>query len=303
MAARLILNADDFGLTRGINRAVGELHAAGTLTSATLMATGAAFEDAVAIAHARPGLGVGCHIVFIDGTPAAPLGKIPSLLAPNGKTFRPTLSSFLLDLARGKIDEGQVLIECLFQIEKLQRAGVRITHLDTHKHTHIWPPIASALLRAAERTGIAAVRNPFEPPWSLSLGAGSLSRGLQLRLIEHLRRRFLELPQIASGTVRTTDGTLGISATGNLNAATISAMLAAMPEGTWELCCHPGYNDTDLDAITTRLRSTRDTERLALLAAFGTKSLHPSSPRLIQYADLDSSLFPFPSSLRAEPTQ
>jgi predicted glycoside hydrolase/deacetylase ChbG (UPF0249 family) len=302
MAARLILNADDFGLTRGINRAVGELHAAGALTSATLMATGPAFDDAVDVAHAHPGLGVGCHIVLIDGVPAAPLEKIPSLLGPDGKTFRPTLSSFLLDLTRGNIDEGHVLIECLFQIDRLQRAGISVTHLDTHKHTHIWPAIARPLLHAAERTGIPAVRNPFERDWSVSLGAGSLSRTIQLRLIQYLRPRFLALPQIASGLVRTTDGTLGIAATGNLNAATIVSMLAAMPEGTWELCCHPGHNDTDLDAIVTRLRVHRDTERRALLDIFGTGSLHPSYPHLIQYADLTTphSLFPAPCE-RSEP--
>jgi predicted glycoside hydrolase/deacetylase ChbG (UPF0249 family) len=286
MAARLILNADDFGLTRGINRAIGELHAAGALTSATLMATGPAFDDAVAVAHAHPSLGVGCHIVLVDGTPAAPLERIPSLLGPDGKTFRPTLSSFLIDLARGNIDEGHVLIECLCQIGKLQRAGISVTHLDTHKHTHLWPSIARPLLVAAERTGVPAVRNPFEPPWSLSLGAGSLSRTLQLRLLHYLLPRFLALPQIAAGTIRTTDGTFGIAATGNLNAAILNSMLTAMPEGTWELCCHSGYNDADLDAIVTRLRSSRDTERLALLAAFGSESLHPSLPHLIHYADL-----------------
>jgi hypothetical protein len=165
--------------------------------------------------------------------------------------------------------------------------------------------VARPLLRAAERSGIPAVRNPFEPPWSLSLGAGSLSRNMQLRLMQSLRARFLALPQIAAGTVRTTDGTLGISATGKLNAVTLNAMLSAIsegngPKGTWELCCHPGYNDTDLDAVTTRLRSSRETERLALLDTFGAESLHPSSSHLIQYADLDCSLFPFPSSPRAE---
>src|SRR5947208_962069 len=108
MPSRLILNADDFGLTPGINRAVAELHAAGALTSATLMANGPAFDDAVAIAHANPTLGVGCHIVLTDGTPVSPPETIPTLLSPDGKTFRPSLSDFFLAVLRGKVSEDDI---------------------------------------------------------------------------------------------------------------------------------------------------------------------------------------------------
>ena len=94
MAARLILNADDFGLTRGINRAIGELHANGAVTSATLMANGPAFDDAVAIALKRPTLGVGCHVVLTDGIPVSHPSDIPSLLGSDGKTFRSSLPDF-----------------------------------------------------------------------------------------------------------------------------------------------------------------------------------------------------------------
>ncbi|WP_375508503.1 ChbG/HpnK family deacetylase, partial [uncultured Caballeronia sp.] len=80
-----------FGLTRGINRAIAELHAAGALTSATLMANGPAFDDAVAIAHAHPGLGVGCHVVLTDGTPVSHPHSIPSLMGADGKTLRETV--------------------------------------------------------------------------------------------------------------------------------------------------------------------------------------------------------------------
>src|SRR5450755_4685798 len=142
MAARLILNADDFGLTRGINRAIAELHSAGALTSATLMANGPAFDDAVAIAHAHPTLGVGCHIVLTDGVPLAPPEHIPGLLGPNARTLRPSLADFVQALLRGKIKSAEIELEALFQIHRLQRAGIKITHLDTHKHTHIFPVVA-----------------------------------------------------------------------------------------------------------------------------------------------------------------
>jgi predicted glycoside hydrolase/deacetylase ChbG (UPF0249 family) len=289
MPARLILNADDFGLTRGINRAIAELHALGALTSATLMASGAAFDDAVAIAHAHPALGVGCHIVLTDGAPISPPHTIPTLLGPDGKTFRPNLTHFVRDLLLNRIAEADIAREASAQIQKLQHHGIIVTHIDTHKHTHLFPRVARPLLTVAERTGVPAIRNPFEQPWSLALSKSPLLRRLQLRMIRHLRPRFLALPQISSGRVLTTDGTLGISATGHLNTATLDAILHAMPEGLWELVCHPGYNDHDLDAITTRLRSTREVERSALIAAFAHSPQQLPNPpafQLINYKDL-----------------
>jgi predicted glycoside hydrolase/deacetylase ChbG (UPF0249 family) len=253
------------------------------------MASGPAFDDAVAIAHAHPTLGVGCHIVLTDGTPISPPHTIPSLLGPDRKTFRPSLPDFLLAVLRGKVTEADIAREAQAQIERLQQHGIAITHLDTHKHTHILPSVARPLLAAAEHAGIPAIRNPFEQPWSLALGTSPILRRLQLRIIHHLRPRFLALPQIRSGRVITTDGTLGISATGNLNATTLRAILDAMPDGLWELVCHPGYNDRDLDAITTRLRSTREVELSALITAFAEhpqQSTHPSRLQLINYRDL-----------------
>src|SRR6478609_7503566 len=108
MPARLILNADDFGLTRGVNRAVRELAAAGALTSATLMASGPAFDDAIAVARAHPQLGIGCHIVLVDGTPVSPPESIPSLLGSDRRYFRPTLRSFLTALLTARIRAEEI---------------------------------------------------------------------------------------------------------------------------------------------------------------------------------------------------
>jgi predicted glycoside hydrolase/deacetylase ChbG (UPF0249 family) len=283
MPSRLILNADDFGLTPGINRAVAELHAAGALTSATLMANGPAFEDAITTARTIPTLGVGCHIVLTDGTPISDPKNIPTLLGPDGKTFRPSLSGFFLAVLRGRVSEDDIAREALAQIQKLQRAGINVTHIDTHKHTHILPAVARPLLQVAEHTGITAIRNPFEQPWSLRIGRSPAIRRLQVALVASLRSRFFALPQIRNRTVRTTDGTIGISATGSLNATTLGTILTALPaEGLYELVLHPGYNDPDLDAITTRLRTSRNTEREALLQTFP----HPSAPQLIHYGNI-----------------
>ena len=294
MPARLILNADDFGLTRGINRAIAELHSAGALTSATLMASGPAFDDAVRIAHAQPTLGIGCHIVLTDGVPLSPPETIPTLLGPDRRSFRASVTDFFAAVLLGKVSGDDIFREAHAQIQRIQQQGIPLTHLDTHKHTHILPRVARPLLGIAERTGIPAIRNPFEPRWSIALGKSPVLRQLQLRSLRYLQPRFLALPQIRSGRVVTTTGTLGISATGQLNATTLRSTLDAMPSGTWELVCHPGYNDRDLDAITTRLRSTREIERAALLDAFSPISReesnpqNPPRPELINYSSLSA---------------
>jgi predicted glycoside hydrolase/deacetylase ChbG (UPF0249 family) len=287
MAPRLIINADDFGLTPGVNRAIAELHQAKALTSATLMATGAAFEDAVAIAHANPALGVGCHIVLTDGVPVLPPERIPTLIGPDRKTFRPSLIDFLQALLLGNIHEVDISREAAAQIQKLQIAGIAITHLDTHKHTHLFPAVLRPLLGIAERMSIRAIRYPFEQPWSLALDHGNRIRRLQVKLLGKLKTSFEHQPEIQNQHVLTTDATIGISATGNLYSKTLHEILHAIPaEGTFELCCHPGYNDSDLDRITTRLRAHRDIERNALLAEVPALTLHPNTPQLINYGDL-----------------
>ena len=288
MPVRLIINADDFGLTRGVNRAIAELHDAGVVTSATLMANGAAFDDAVNLALARPSLGIGCHVVLVDGVPVSDPASIPTLLGPDRCSFRTSLVDFALGVLRGAIRQDDIEREALAQIQKLHHAGLYLTHVDTHKHTHLLSRVTRPIVRALEQSGIPSIRNPFEPRWAATL-SGSTRRSLFVRALEPGRRRFVASPSIASHRILTTRGSIGISATGHLNSTTLGRLLKKIPDGTWELVCHPGYNDPDLDAITTRLRTERETERSALLGAFAKSSsnpLHPSSLQLIHYGEL-----------------
>ncbi|SFS17617.1 YdjC-like protein [Granulicella pectinivorans] len=288
MPARLIINADDFGLTPGINRAVCELHHAGAITSTTLMATGPAFEEAVQIALANPTLGVGCHIVLTDGVPVSHPYDIPTLLGADGKTFRPSLMDFAQAVLRGTVRENDILREASAQIQKLQRAGIDITHLDTHKHAHIFPAVSRPLLHIAERCGIGAIRNPFEPGWSLALNQGTRARRLVLKALCHyFGPRFLDEMRRTQQEVGTTDGTISISATGDLTIHTLAQTLTSIPDhGTWELVVHPGYNDAALDAVTTRLRHHRDVEREALMHQVPALRMHPHSPEFIHYGSV-----------------
>ena len=262
---RLILNADDFGLTAGVNRAIAELHRAGALTSATLMARAAATDEAIGIARSMPTLGVGCHVVLVDGEPALPARELPTLVEPRTGRFQPTLGAFLRQLLTGRIHSSEIEAEAAAQIALLQLKGLTLTHIDTHKHTHIFPAVLRPVLRAARAAGIRAIRNPFEPAWSLRATPGApLLRRAQVSLLRLLEPAFLRI--VAEEGFATTGGAIGVLATGTLDSATLSSLLRNLPAGTWELVAHPGYNDADLAQAHTRLLASRETERLALSA-------------------------------------
>lgn len=249
-------------MTSGVNRSVVKLHRSGALTSATLMARAGATQEAAGEARANPRLGVGCHVVLVDGAAMLPAERIPSLAASSG-TFRQPLGRFVRDLLGGRIRDAEIELETVAQIRGLQTAGVRVTHIDTHKHTHMFPRVLRPVLRAALQCGVRAIRNPFEPDWALKATPGAPAlRRTQVRLLRLFRREFQKLT--AEAGVATTDGAIGVLATGTLDARTVSSLLTAMPEGTWELVCHPGYVDADLESIRTRLKEARATEREAL---------------------------------------
>ncbi len=280
---RLIINADDFGLTPGVNRAILELHAAGVLHSATLMATGPAFREAVHGAFMQPALGVGCHVVLVDGVPALHAADLPTL-APTGQ-FRCGLGAFVRALLAGKITAAEMEREATAQIRRMQNAGITVTHLDTHKHTHIFPRVLAPLLRAALACGVRAIRNPFEPAWSRRLTTQApAGRRMQVRALGVFERLFLRAVRRAG--LATTDGALGVLATGTLDAETLERMLLQLPPGTWELVCHPGYADAALERAGTRLLASRDIERSALLQILQQPSASLPPLELIHYGDL-----------------
>jgi hopanoid biosynthesis associated protein HpnK len=262
---RLILNADDFGLTNGVNRAILELHRARVLTSATLMAKAAATDEAIEFARSTPSLGVGCHVVLADGDPVLPAQSLPTLVDAGTGRFHPKLGAFLKRLYSGRIRSAEIEAEAAAQIALLQSRGLHLTHIDTHKHTHMFPAVLRPVLRAAKAAGIRTVRNPFEPAWSLHSTPGApFIRRTEVRLLRLLEPTFHRI--VAEEGFSTTDGAIGVLATGTLDATTVAALLRNLPPGAWELVSHPGYNDADLAQAHTRLLASRETERQALRA-------------------------------------
>jgi hopanoid biosynthesis associated protein HpnK len=288
---RLIVNADDFGFTPGINRAIVETHTRGIVTSSTLMANGRAFEDAVSAAATVTNLSVGCHVVLIDGEPVLDAQRLPSLTVahPSGPRFRDGIKSFAARALTGRLNAVEIEAEAEAQIRKLQSAGVSVSHVDTHKHTHLFPAVLRPLLRAARACGVQAIRNPFGPRKPLKsatlLTRPSLwTRYAEVRILRTLAARFRDTAN-REGLV-TPDGTLGVVVTGALDEKLFRAIAAAIPEGTWEFVCHPGYNDDDLKSAKTRLRQSRETELRVLTMPEARQLLLDQGIVLISYREL-----------------
>ncbi len=279
---RLIVNADDFGLTSGVNRGILRAYRDGIVTSTTLMACGLQFDHAIALAKESNGLSIGCHVVLVDGAPICGQHQVSTLLADSGPRFRQTLTSFAVRATTRRLNEDQIAEEVTAQIRKLQAAGIRVSHVDTHKHTHIFPIALRGILRASQACGVRAIRNPFEPlVFAIS---GNWRRQLQIGILRRYRSKFRD--ELARAGMVTPDGCVGIIATGGLTPKLFQMLLRNLPEGTWEFVSHPGYNDSELDSVVTRLRDSREME-LEILTAPGMKRfLENVGIQLISYDDL-----------------
>jgi chitin disaccharide deacetylase len=287
---QLIINADDFGLTAGVNRATVEAHEHGVVTSATMMANGAAVDDAVARARAA-GLSVGCHVVLIDGAPVLAPPEVSSLVSGNSGAagFRNGWLDFAARALRGRLNQEQIAAEVEAQIRKLQAAGIAVTHLDSHKHVHLLPPVLAPMLDAAKACGVLAIRNPFVPIKPLALAhllrrPRLWTRYSEVKLLRRFHREFRAAVH-AAGMI-TTHGTFGIVVTGAMDEKLFAAVVGSLPEGTWELVCHPGYCDEDLRSVRTRLRESRAQELRVLTSAPAREAIERAGVELISYRDL-----------------
>jgi hopanoid biosynthesis associated protein HpnK len=284
---RLIVNADDFGLTSGVNRGIIEAHTHGIVTSSTLMACGPKFQEAVDMASQNPQLSVGCHVLLADASPVLELARVSTLAIGNSGTpkFRESLVSFACLAIARRLNESEIEAEITAQIRKLQAAGIQVSHLDSHKHTHMFPAVFRPMLSAAKKCGVRAVRNPFEP--LLFAGTRNWKRRFQLGILRSFRSSFRDALN-ASGLI-TPNGCVGIVATGGLTLQTFRQLIENLPEGTWEFVTHPGYNDAELDRVKTRLRHSRENELAILTSPEVKELLQREQIELISYREFGTS--------------
>lgn len=275
-SVRLIVNADDFGSSAAVNRGVERACREGVVTSASLMAGGAAFDDALARLDDLAELGVGVHLALTDGLAVLERAAAPTLVGP-GRALPKGAAGFARAFFSGKISLADVRAELRAQVARISAAGVRITHLDGHQHLQNLPGVTAAVIELAREFGVRAVRLSRCRLWPL--GRRWLGRQLALRLFAEAfgaraRRAGLKMP----------DGLEGQEWAGALTAERLSATVARLEPGTWELMCHPAEPDggdfPDVDGYD------RAGELAALTAPAVRAALQERGVRLINYAAL-----------------
>ncbi len=283
----LIVNADDFGLTAGVNAGIVQAFRNGILTSTTLMATGAAFDDAVARVRENPGMDVGCHFVVVGGNCVAPADEIPSLAKKNGELPH-TLFELVGRLSSGLIQSEDIEREFRAQIKRAISAGITPSHLDSHKHAHAHPIVMEALFRVAREFGIKRVRKPFEDAQITSKvpeASGALTQRFLISVASMAAPFFRR--GLKAYDLRAPDHFFGVMLTGSLCGSALRRLIEQLPDGTSEIMCHPGICDAELEKSSTRLKQQRQVELDALLDDEVRTAVRESGVRLIPYRDLN----------------
>jgi predicted glycoside hydrolase/deacetylase ChbG (UPF0249 family) len=262
---RLVVNADDFGFTQDVNAGIVEAHRNGILTATTLMATGRAFDDAVRLAKENPSLDIGVHLVLVGEDP-----------------FPATAAQLTREVAFGRIQVYEALSE---QVRRIINAGLHPTHLDTHKHTHLLPPVLAAVARISEEFKIPWVRRPFDFP--LQSGGIPWKKRAVSRAFGVVRSTFARV--LERHGCRSTDHFAGFQITGSYNAQDLVAMIRELPDGSTEFMCHPGFCTEELRAARTRLKESRAAELAALVDPQVRAAVTESGVELLSYRELSSS--------------
>ena len=234
----LVVNADDFGLTAGVDRAILRCGADGIVTSTSVLATGPTLAGSLAALQAS-GLGVGAHLIAVGG--AAPLlsaREVPSLVDGQGR-FPRSWRAFVARAGRRAIDSDDLEREFAAQIDALLGAGLALTHLDTHQNIHLWPSVAKVVTRLARRYDIGFVRIPR------TNGHSPLAMGVRV-LSGRLTRR------VGGAGLPTTDATVGLDEAGALHGIALRDAIERLGDsgaGAADLVCHPGEaGDPELEA-------------------------------------------------------
>ena len=246
--------------------------AGGILTATTLMANGDAFDDAVRLARETPTLDIGCHLVLIGGRSLAGRQAATGVRAATAGGAGAARDPAIRGTARRR-----------FGASWRRASGPR--HLDTHKHTHLAPPVLDAVARLAEEFGIRWVRRPFDFPLNALRGAVPRMKRWTSDALGLMRRRFHRV--LARHGCRTTDHFAGFQITGRFRTEELVALMGVIPEGSTELMCHPGHCGDALRDARTRLKESRVQELEAWWRRRRGQRLQRHGIELVNYRGLD----------------
>jgi len=234
---KIIINADDFGLNEKVNEGILRSFRNGILRSASLMANGNSFEQAVGIINSNPNLDIGVHLTLVEEKPILDIDKIPTLVNKNGNS-RTNAIEFARKYFSEKISLEEIKKEFTAQIEKILDHGIKISHIDSHQHLHMLPKILDITIELANQYNIKFVRFPKEKFSSYMFrNFKSIYRIVQMVAINHFCNRAVE--KITTKT----DYFTGFYFGGKLSKKNLLTLINYLPsEGMCELMCHPGLN-------------------------------------------------------------
>jgi chitin disaccharide deacetylase len=287
----LIVTADDFGLAFEVNEAIEAAHRHGVLTATSLMVGGAAAADAVRRARLLPSLKVGLHLALVDSRPVSPSRSVPDLIDAAGN-FRQDMVATSIAIAVSPNVRRQVALEIAAQFERFQATGLRLDHVDAHKHFHLHPTIAALVCRIGRQYGMPALRAPVEPAATVRCAEQALAPATR----EHrhvssipmwLTRRFATQlqRQIRRQGFKTPDQVFGLAWSGAINVARLCALLPHLPKGLTEIYCHPATADAFAGGAPGY--HYRD-ELAALVEPRVAAAVRANDIRLTAYSDLAS---------------
>ena len=237
-AKKLIVTADDFGMSIAVNEGIEASHRDGILSATSLMTGGEAFADAVERAKRLPKLGVGLHIHLVDSRPVLPPEKIPLLVGPDG-SFSNNPERFGFNLFFSSEMRKQADAEIAAQFERFAATGLVMDHVNGHHHFHMHPVVTDAIAKYAPRYGSPPVRFPVEP-FGPSWRAGAdkpVQRFFNWTFYAALTRRMRR--KITAAGLALNDQVFGVSDTGAMTERRILSYLDHLPDGVTELYAHP----------------------------------------------------------------
>jgi predicted glycoside hydrolase/deacetylase ChbG (UPF0249 family) len=276
---RLVINADDFGLSPAISRGILRAHRDGIVTSTSLLGNVADLDAARALLAQAPGLGVGVHLSLTGGAPVAPADRVPSLVTSAG-TFHQHGRDLIATWARGRISPEEVERELDAQVARIRDAGLAVDHLDTHRHLGFLPVVGRAVETIARRHGIAGIRSAVERPtlaWVTEPRRG-LEAGILTGLAWVTRRQL--------GARRHGPQSWGYVEAGHLDEIRILEIIGRLAPGPHELICHPGEADPTGHDVEEPGRYDRTGELTSLTSEKVRRALGRRGITLCRWGDL-----------------
>jgi hopanoid biosynthesis associated protein HpnK len=280
-AKRLIVTADDFGLSVPVNEAVERAHREGVLSAASLMVGAPAADDAVARARKIPSLGVGLHLTLLDGCPVLPPDRISGLIGSDGRFFNdPIRFGVALYLSRGLQRQANAEVEA--QFARFAATGLKLDHVNGHRHFHMHPVVLRSVLEFAPRFGRPPVRIPFEPFMPSFKASGNRAFGRLLSSLFYFAQTQRMRRSLREAQVPSNDRVFGLNDSGALTETLFLGLIDQLPGGVSEIYCHPATRRWEgTDTIPARYRP--ESELAALLSPAVKRAIEDRGLRSLSY--------------------